>query len=75
MEQYHDYKMTDGKSVVEQAHEIHCMTKKLEHLKISLAYRFVTSGIITKLPSSWRELPLSQAQEVIDINLKSNCHS
>jgi hypothetical protein len=31
MEQYHDYKMTDGKSVVEQAHEIQCMGKELEH--------------------------------------------
>jgi hypothetical protein len=36
MEQYHDYKMTDGKSVVEQAHEIQCMAKKLDHLKINL---------------------------------------
>jgi hypothetical protein len=26
-EQYHDYKMTDGKSVVEQAREIQCMAK------------------------------------------------
>jgi hypothetical protein len=52
MEQYHDYKMIDGKSVVEQAHEIQCMTKELEHLKINLPDKFVVGGIIAKLPPS-----------------------
>jgi hypothetical protein len=44
MEQYHDYKMTDEKSVVEQAHEIQCMAKELEHLKINLPDKFVAGA-------------------------------
>jgi hypothetical protein len=55
MEQYRDYKMTAGKFVVEQAHEIQCMTKKLEQLKINLPDKFVASGIIAKVPPSWKD--------------------
>jgi hypothetical protein len=40
--------MTDGKSVVERTHEIHCMAKKFEHLKINLPDKFVAGGIIAK---------------------------
>lgn len=36
LDQYHNCKMTNGKSVVEQEHEIHCMTKELEELKVNL---------------------------------------
>ena len=52
IEQYHDYKMVDGKSVVEQAHEIQVLMKELEHLKIALPDKFVAGGIIAKLPPS-----------------------
>jgi hypothetical protein len=73
MEQYHDYKMTDGKSVVVQAHEIQCMAKELEHLKINLPDKFVASGIIAKLPPSWRDfattLKHNQTQEDGDISV------
>jgi hypothetical protein len=34
MESFHDYKMTDNRSIVEQAHEIPCIAKELDHLKI-----------------------------------------
>jgi hypothetical protein len=53
IEQYHNYKMVDGKGVVEQAHEMHCMVKKLELLKIVVPNKFVDGGIIFKLPPSW----------------------
>ncbi|KAK1605315.1 hypothetical protein QYE76_028988 [Lolium multiflorum] len=33
MEQYYDYRMTDERSVVEQAHEIHSLAKELEQFK------------------------------------------
>jgi hypothetical protein len=41
--------------VVEQAHEIQCMVKELELLKIVVPDEFVARGIISKLPPSWRD--------------------
>jgi hypothetical protein len=55
IEQYHDYQMVDGKSVVIQAHEIQCMVKELRLLKIVIPDEFVAGGIINKLPPSWRD--------------------
>jgi hypothetical protein len=54
IEQYHDYQMVDGKSVVIHAHDIQCMMKKLTLLKIVVPDEFVARGIIAKLPPSWR---------------------
>ena len=48
MEQFYDYKMTDERSVVQQAHEI----QSLEHFKCNLPDKFVAGGIIAKLPPS-----------------------
>ncbi|KAK1664132.1 hypothetical protein QYE76_052291 [Lolium multiflorum] len=36
MEQYYDYRMTDERSVVEQAHEIQSLAKELEQFKCTL---------------------------------------
>jgi hypothetical protein len=55
IEQYHDYQMVDGKSVVTQAHEVQYMVKELRLLKIVVPDKFVAGGIIAKLPPSWRE--------------------
>jgi hypothetical protein len=52
IEQYHDYKMVDGKDVVKQAHEIQCRVEELELMKTVVSDEFVTGGIITKLPLS-----------------------
>lgn len=52
MEQFHDYKMADNRSVVEQAHEIQTMAKELELLKCVLPDKFVAGCIIAKLPPS-----------------------
>jgi hypothetical protein len=68
MEQYHDYKMTDGKSVVDQAHEIQCMAKELEHLKINLPDKFVAGVIIAKLPPSWRATTLKHKRMEISMS-------
>nr|AAL31029.1 putative reverse transcriptase [Oryza sativa Japonica Group] len=54
MEQFHDYKMADNRSVVEQAHEIQTMAKEFELLKCVLPDKFVDGCIIAKLPPSWR---------------------
>jgi hypothetical protein len=43
------------KGVVEQAHEIQCMVKELELLKIVVPSEFVARGIIAKLPRPWRD--------------------
>jgi hypothetical protein len=55
IEQYHGYKMIDGKGVVEQVHEIQCMVKELELLKIIVPNEFVAGVIIAKLHPSWRD--------------------
>nr|AAO66536.1 retrotransposon protein, putative, Ty1-copia sub-class [Oryza sativa Japonica Group] len=55
MEQFHDYKMSDNHSVVEQAHEIQTMAKEIELLKCVLPDKFVAGCIIAKLPPSWRD--------------------
>jgi hypothetical protein len=55
IEQYHDYQMIDGKSVVMQAHEIQCTVKELTLLKIVVPDEFVAGGIIAKFPPSWKD--------------------
>ena len=54
MESFHDYRMVNNRSVVEQAHEIECITKELELLKCAIPDKFVAGCIIAKLPLSWR---------------------
>lgn len=38
MESFHDYRMANNHSIIEQAHEIKCITKELDHLKIFLIF-------------------------------------
>jgi hypothetical protein len=45
--------------VVEQAHEIQALAKELELFPCSLPDKFVASGIIAKLPLSWRDFATS----------------
>jgi hypothetical protein len=59
MESFHDYQMDDNRSIFEQAHEIQCIAKELDHLKIVLPDRFVAGCIIAKLPSTWRNFATS----------------
>ena len=59
MEQFYDYKMTDDRSVVEQAHELQSLAKELEHFTCVLPDKFVAGGIIAKLPPSWRNFATS----------------
>jgi hypothetical protein len=55
MEIFHDYKMVDNRFIVEQAHEVQCVSRELDHLKIILPDQFVVGCIIAKFPSSWRD--------------------
>ena len=54
MEQYHDFKMVDNRSIVEQAHEFQLIVRELEQLGHVLPDKFVAGGIIAKFPSTWR---------------------
>jgi hypothetical protein len=59
MEQFYDYKMTDDRPIVEQAHETQSLAKELEQFKCTLQDKFVAGGIIVKLPPSWRNFATS----------------
>ena len=63
MEQFLDYTMVEDCSVVEQAHEIHTLAKDLKNCSKEsscvLLDKFVVGGIISKLPSSWRDFAAS----------------
>jgi hypothetical protein len=50
-EQYHEYKMVDDHSVMEQAHEIQLLVGELAHFDYVLPNKFY---IIAKLPPTWR---------------------
>jgi len=52
MEQFHDYRMVDDHSVVEQAHEIQTLAKELEIFGSVLPDKFVAGYIIAKLPQA-----------------------
>ena len=52
MQSFHDFKMVNNRSVVEQAHEIQCIARELKLLKCSLPEKFVVGCIIAKLPPS-----------------------
>ena len=69
MEQYHDYKMVDGKSVVAQAHELQCMVKELELLKVVVPDKFVAGGIIAKLPPAWRDFATTLKHKRTEISV------
>jgi hypothetical protein len=59
MEQFHDYRMVDDRSVIEQAHEIQALVKDLEMHGCELHDKFVDGCMIAKLPPSWAEFATS----------------
>lgn len=59
MEQFYDYKMTDERSLVQQAREIQTLAKELEYFKCVLPDKFVAGGITAKLPPSWNNFATS----------------
>jgi hypothetical protein len=58
-DQYHEYKMVDDRSIVEQAHVIQLLVGELAHFNCALPDRFVVGGIIVKPPPSWRRFATS----------------
>jgi hypothetical protein len=57
--------------VVTQAHEIQCLVKKLELLKIVVPDEFVVGGIIVKLPPSWRDLATALKHKRVHMSIRT----
>jgi hypothetical protein len=64
MEQFHDYRMVDDRSVVEQAHEIQAIVKDLKMHGCELPDKFVAGCMIAKLPPSWTEFATFNKEEL-----------
>jgi hypothetical protein len=54
MEQAHEFKIVNNRSIVEQAHEFQLIVRELEQLEHVLPDKLVAGGIVAKLPSIWR---------------------
>ena len=59
MEQFHDYRMVEDRSIVEQAHEIQTLAKELKMFGSVLPDKFVAGYIIAKLPQTWTDFATS----------------
>ena len=59
MEQFHDYRMVEDRSVVEQAHDIQTLVKELKNFGCVLPEKFVAGCIIAKLPQAWTDFATS----------------
>jgi hypothetical protein len=71
MESFHDYKMVNNRSVVEQAHEVQVLVKELELLKCPIPDKFVAGCIIAKLPSSWRNFATALKHKRQEISVEN----
>jgi hypothetical protein len=71
MESFHDFRRVNNRSVVEQAHEIQILVKKLELLNYSLPDKFVAGCMIAKLPSSWRNFATSLKHRRQEISVEN----
>jgi hypothetical protein len=58
-DQYHEYKMVDDRSIMEQAREMQLLVGELAHFDCILPDRFMVGGIITKLSPSWKYFSMS----------------
>ena len=71
MESFHDFRMVNNHSVVEQAHEVQVLVKELELLKCPLPDNFVARCIIAKLPSSWRNFATTLKHKRQEISVEN----
>jgi hypothetical protein len=71
MESFHDYRMVNNRSVVEQAHEVQCIVKDLDLLKCPIPDKFVAGCIIAKLPSQWRNFATTLKHKRQEISVEN----
>ncbi|KAK3004098.1 hypothetical protein RJ639_019443 [Escallonia herrerae] len=66
---FFDYKMVDGRSVMEQFNEIKSILDRYSQHKLALDEFIVVTSIIDKLPPSWKNFRNSLKHHKEDINL------
>ncbi|KAK3014808.1 hypothetical protein RJ639_009635 [Escallonia herrerae] len=66
---FFDYKMVDGRSVMEQFNEIKSILDRYSQHKLALDEFIVVTSIIDKLPPSWKNFRNSLKHRKEDINL------
>src|SRR6185437_10434616 len=71
MKSFHDFRMVNNRSVVEQAHAVQVFVKELELLKCPLPDKFMAGCIIAKLPSSWRNFATALKHKRQEISVEN----
>jgi hypothetical protein len=71
IESFLDFKMTKDLPVVQQAHEIHRISKELKLLKCALPDKFMAGCIIAKLPPSWRNFATALKHKRQEISVEN----
>ena len=71
MDSFHDFRMVNNRSIVEQAHEVQVLVKELELLKCPIPDKFVAGCIIAKLPSLWRNFTTALKHKRQEISVEN----
>ncbi|XP_028806167.1 uncharacterized protein LOC114761025 [Neltuma alba] len=67
---FNSYKMVDGKSIMEQMHEIEHILNNFNQHKIHMDKSIIVSSIIDKLPPSWKDFKKILKHKKEDISLE-----
>ena len=70
-EQLFDFNIDAAKSIVSQAHELRLLAGEIASLGCPLADRVVATGIVAKLPASWRDFATSLKHKREDISTEN----
>ena len=71
MESFHDLRMVNNHSIVEQAYEIQVLVKELKLLKCPLPDKFMAGCINAKLSSSWRNFATTLKHKRHEISVEN----
>ncbi|KAL3514187.1 hypothetical protein ACH5RR_026904 [Cinchona calisaya] len=71
---FNNYKMVDGKPVMEQLYEIERLLNNFKHHKMNMDETIIVSSIIGKLPPSWKDFKRSLKHKKEDISLEQLGH-
>jgi hypothetical protein len=70
-EQFYDFSIDAAKYIVSQAHEIQLLVGEITSLGCLLPDRFVATGIIDKLPVTWRDFATTLKHKRDDITTEN----